>query len=276
MIAADSRLGAYRILARIGRGGMGEVYRARDDALARDVALKTIAPNFASEEGLVERFRTEAQAAARVSHANVVQVYSCGEHEGTLFFAMELVAGRSLAERLAEGPIPWAEATNYALQAARGLEAAAREGVIHRDMKPENLLLREDGVVKVADFGLAKVVAGAAISATGTMLGTPRYMSPEQARGERDVDARTDMYSLGVTLFHALTGSPPFPEESGIVVMSRHLFDEVPSVRSLRPSISQETANLVTRMTRRRREDRFANMAEVAEALSADALVSFR
>ncbi|HZU97550.1 MAG TPA: serine/threonine-protein kinase [Planctomycetota bacterium] len=246
MIAADSRLGAYRILARIGRGGMGEVYRARDDALARDVALKTIAPNFASEAGLVERFRTEAQAAARVSHANVVQVYSCGEHEGTLFFAMELVAGRSLAERLAEGPIPWAEATNYALQAARGLEAAAREGIIHRDVKPENLLLREDGVVKVADFGLAKVVAGAAISATGTMLGTPRYMSPERAQA-LPVDFRADMYSLGATVFHLVSGRPVFDGPTPMSVCLKHVNEPAPPLANAPASLGNVVARLLAK-----------------------------
>jgi serine/threonine-protein kinase len=183
---------------------------------------------------------------------------------------MELVEGETLRQRLKRGPLTEREATAIGAKVAAALAYAHGKGVIHRDVKPDNILLAKDGAVKLCDLGLAREAGvDASVTSSGAALGTPRYMSPEQARGEKDVDWRADIYSLGVTLFHALTGNPPFPEESGIVVMSRHLFDEVPDVRVSRPALSMAVAAIVSKMTRRRREDRFASMSDVAAALDA-------
>ncbi|HZU98149.1 MAG TPA: serine/threonine-protein kinase [Planctomycetota bacterium] len=276
-VCAGDTLGPYTVLERIAKGGMGAVFKGEDRLTGEPVALKVLAGDRARRDPDAARFLREARLACVLKHEGLVRGLGFGTDRGQRYFAMELVQGESLRQRLKSGPLSEDEARAVGAAVARALHYAHERNVVHRDVKPDNILLAPGGIVKICDLGLAREAGvDATVTASGAALGTPRYMSPEQARGERDVDARTDMYSLGVTLFHALTGSPPFPEESGIVVMSRHLFDEVPSVRSLRPSISQETANLVTRMTRRRREDRFANMAEVAEALSADALVSFR
>lgn len=264
-----TRLGPYRILGHLGSGGMGEVYRAHDEALARDVALKTIHRSLGQDGEFVRRFRAEAQAVARTSHPNLVQVFYCGEEQGTLFFGMEFVAGPSLADRLRTGgPLPWAEATGFALQAARGLAAAAAAGVVHRDVKPENLLLAPDGTVKVADFGLAKQVADAGVTATGVIVGTPRYLSPEQAQGEV-ADFRSDIYSLGATLFHLIAGRPVFDGPSALKVCMKHIQEAPPELSSAAPGVPPAISRLVSRMLAKRRDDRHPSYAALIAEMEA-------
>ncbi len=266
-LEAGTVLGAYRIVEHLGRGGMGDVYRAHDEALDRSVALKTISPQLASDEEFLARFKAEARAAARMSHPNVVQNYFCGEHGGVSFFAMELVDGTSLGRELARrGTIPWREAARYAVEAARGLEAAHEAGLIHRDVKPDNLLLTKTGVVKVADFGLAKRNAEASQTATGVIVGTPRYMSPEQAQAA-PLDHRSDMYSLGATLFHLISGKPVFEGASAVIVCTKHLNEPPPRLEGVPPLLAETVARLLAKKP----EQRFATWREVGAALEASA-----
>ena len=187
------RFGPYRVEDRIGAGGMGVVYRALDEALQRQVALKTLLPALAADPEFVARFKREAQSAAALNHPNITQIYTIGQEGSVPFFAMELIRGRSLEAILREkGAIPAAEAAGYVLQAAKGLRHAAQKKLIHRDIKPSNLMLTEDGVVKITDFGLAKAARSETqLTATGEILGSPGYISPEQASGAA-LDARSD------------------------------------------------------------------------------------
>ncbi len=221
MLTAGTSLGPYRILGAIGAGGMGEVYRARDTRLERDVALKVIPSEVAGDPERIKRFEQEARAAGALSHPNVCAIYDVGTHEGSPFVVMELLQGVTLLEKLGAGPIPVRKALEYAAQAAHGLAAAHEKGIVHRDLKPANLFLTKDGRVKVLDFGLAKltrpdVVAPGGETArsiagteTGAVLGTVGYMSPEQVRGD-PVDGRSDLFSLGVILYELLTGKRAF------------------------------------------------------------------
>jgi Tol biopolymer transport system component/serine/threonine protein kinase len=214
-LPVPSALGPYQVQSRLGAGAMGEVYRARDSRLDRDVALKILPSPFTNDRARVSRFQLEAKAASALNHPNIVAIYEIGQAEGLWFIAAELVDGVTLRERVAGGPLASREVLDIALQTANALNAAHRAGILHRDVKPENIMLREDGTVKVLDFGLARVTEDRRLGAphatqSGAVLGTPRYMSPEQARRE-PLDARSDLFSLGAVLFELLTGRPAFP-----------------------------------------------------------------
>src|SRR5512141_2471438 len=212
------KLGPYEILAPLGAGGMGEVYRARDPQLGRDVAIK-ILPSFLSRDlDRLRRFEQEARAAAALNHPNILAVYQLGSHEGTPYLVSELLEGSTLRELLLRGPVPVRKTVDYAIQTAHGLAAAHERGIVHRDLKPENLFLTKDGRIKILDFGLARwtppVGAGgelrdattiAGMTEAGMVLGTVGYMAPEQARGI-PVDARADLFALGCVIFEMLTG----------------------------------------------------------------------
>ena len=214
--APGSTFGRYQVLSVIGAGGMGEVYLAQDAELNRQVALKVLPAQFTNDEERIARFRREARAASVLNHPNVVTIYDVGQTGDTWFIATEFVEGTTLRARLAEGPKNIPGALDIALQCARGLEAAHKAGIVHRDVKPENIIVRQDGVVKIVDFGLARgaedglgELLGNA-TRTGAVMGTPRYMSPEQARGQK-LDPRTDIFSLGAVLYEMITGRPAFP-----------------------------------------------------------------
>ena len=222
-----TRLGSYEIVSRLGAGGMGEVYRARDSKLDRDVAIKVLPDAFARDKERLARFEREAKLLARLSHANVATLYGLEESEGRKFLVMELVEGETLAERIARGPLAFEEAIPLFLQIAEGLEAAHEKGIIHRDLKPANMKITLDGDIKILDFGLAKAFASeqnvsAEMSqsptltkgtAVGAILGTPSYMSPEQARGKA-VDRRTDVWAFACCLYESLTGRKAFEGET--------------------------------------------------------------
>ena len=215
-LAPGSSIGPYEILTLLGSGGMGAVYRARDERLQREVAIKVLAPGVLVDDEARTRFRREALALARFSHPGIAAVYDVGTHDGSDFLVMECVPGVTLAERLKSGPLSVQEALLLAIEVASALEEAHEHGVIHRDLKPANVILTPKGHAKVLDFGVAKIRASTGaddaartLTAFGTTVGTPLYMSPEQTMGE-SVDARSDLWSLGAMLYEALIGSPPF------------------------------------------------------------------
>src|SRR5262249_4155658 len=218
-----SRLGPYEVVSPLGVGGMGEVYRARDSRLERDVAIKVLPQKLASDPEALARFEREAKSVAALSHPNILGIYDLGSDAGVTYAAMELLTGETLRQRLAEAPIPQRRALEYGLQIAQGLAAAHEKGIVHRDLKPENIFLTSAGRVKILDFGLAKVVARdpentqsptvAASTEPGTVMGTVGYMSPEQVRG-RPADARSDIFSFGCVLYEMLSGERAFAGES--------------------------------------------------------------
>ena len=250
-------LGPYEIRGVIGAGGMGIVYQGWDVRLNRAVAVKTLKPDLAKEPGFCERFLREARAVAALSHPNVTQIYDIGEVEGRPFFAMEYLEGRPLDALLKEeGRLPPAQAAELIRQAALGLKAAAARGVIHRDIKPSNLVLTREGVVKVTDFGLAKmVVADSGLTLTGEVLGSPNYLAPEQASGA-PADLRSDIYSLGATLYELITGRPPFDGPTPVSIILKHVREPLRSPRQFSPDLPVPLVTLTQRMLAKRPEDR--------------------
>jgi serine/threonine protein kinase len=230
-------VGNYRIVEKIGEGGMGAVYRAVDEMLEREVAIKAIRPDLAREPQIVERFRAEAKILARVSHPSIAGIYSFFYDGGELFLAMELVRGRTLSEVIeAGGALPWQRAVPLFSTALEGIEQAHRAGIIHRDLKPDNLMLTEAGTLKVMDFGIARMAGSSHLTRTGLLVGTLRYIAPEQIRGE-EVDQRTDIYALGAVLYQMLTGRVPFDGPTDFAILKAQLDDPPVPPGSIVPDI---------------------------------------
>src|SRR5437867_8435391 len=214
--------GRYELEQLVGSGGMSNVFRAHDRLLERTVALKILHEQFTRDEDYVERFRREARAVAQLAHPNIVTVIDRGEQEGRQFIVFEFIEGENLKQIVARGPLAVREAVQLALQVARPLAFAHTRGLVHRDVKPQNVLLNEDGVAKVTDFGIARSLDVQGVTQTGTVLGTSHYIAPEQASGQ-PVDAQTDVYALGAVLYELLTGTVPFDGESFVSVALKHV-----------------------------------------------------
>ncbi len=265
---SEERIGHYRIVAELGRGGMGIVYKAHEESLNRFVAIKVLGEHLAQDPDYVTRFVREAQSAAKLSHPNIVQIYFIGEDAGRHYFVMEYVSGRSLQHLLKnDGRMATARATRLVLQAASGLAAAHDQGVIHRDIKPANLILSDGNVLKIADFGLALMPdAASRLTVSGMFMGTPGYLSPEQCL-DRDIDHRTDIYSLGVTFFEMLTGTMPFRADSPLALIRKITEVEPPSVADLNPDVDEPVRAILGRMMAKDRDQRYADAHQLAEAL---------
>ncbi|NUN51145.1 MAG: serine/threonine protein kinase, partial [Candidatus Brocadiae bacterium] len=256
----------YKILARIGQGAMGSVFKALQVSMDRVVALKILAPKYGQNPRFVERFFREARAVAKLNHPNIIQGIDVGESNGVHYFAMEYVDGPTVGQLLRRGgALDERRAAQIGLQTARALEHAWRHGLVHRDVKPDNVMLTRTGAAKLCDLGLAKVQSGdASMSEAGVSMGTPNYISPEQARGEADVDIRSDIYSLGSTMYHMVTGQVPFFSESAAVVIARHLNEAPRPPREVNALVSEGMSAAVLRMMHKDRMRRYQNPAELA------------
>ena len=268
ILSRTKRLGPYLVLEKIGEGGMAAVYKGLDEGLNRNVALKVLSARQAQDQKFVARFQREAQGLAKLNSPYVAQIYYIGAEANPPFFAMEFVEGRTLREVIQkDGAIPVRRSLAYLSQMARGLQAAAESGIIHRDIKPDNVMINSKGQAKLMDFGLVKRADDeSGVTQHGIILGTPRYMSPEQARCE-EVDLRSDIYSLGATFFHMVVGKAPFDADSALGIMRKHEIASLPPLDSLPKSISPAVYELVSRMMAKKREDRFQDYASILEAI---------
>lgn len=249
----------YEILNTVGTGGMANVYRARDNVLKRLVAVKVLKEEYSSDAGFVAKFRREAQAAGGFSHPNIVSVYDVGDQGGMYYIVMEMVEGVTLKKYVEKvGKLSEREAVEVAMQVAKGLEAAHEQGIVHRDVKPQNIIISREGKIKVADFGIARVSATETIAAT--TMGSVHYISPEQARGGA-CDARSDVYSLGITLFEMVTGTVPYDGDSAVAVALKHVQDPMPTPTSLEPGISANLEKIILKCTQKNPAYRYGSMA---------------
>jgi tRNA A-37 threonylcarbamoyl transferase component Bud32 len=264
--------GRYRLDAQVGAGGMSTVYRAFDAILERRVAIKLMHRDIAADTDQLERFRREARAVAQLSHPHIVGVIDAGEEDGRPYIVFEYVEGETLKDRIRRlGRLPVDEAIAYAIEIARALGAAHTRGIVHRDVKPQNVLVDEEGSAKVTDFGIARSVDDSGLTAEGRVLGTTDYVSPEQALGH-DVNGQSDIYSLGVVMFEMLTGDVPFHGENQVSVAMKHVREDMPDVKKRRPEVSAGLAAIVDRMTckdlRKRYPDALTLQADLEEALA--------
>jgi eukaryotic-like serine/threonine-protein kinase len=279
-LSPGTRLGPYEIVSPLGAGGMGEVYRARDTRLGRDVAVKVLLPEVSGDDSRRHRFEQEARSASALNHPNIVTVYDVGSVDSTIYLAMELVEGRTLREMLADGALPSRKVLDVAVQVADGLAKAHEAGLVHRDLKPENLIVSKDGFVKILDFGLAKLtemtssdgvsslqtMAGAPGTVPGTVMGTVGYMSPEQASG-RDVDFRSDQFSFGSILYEIATGQRAFQRNTGAETLTAIIREEPVPVGQANPRVPAPVRWIVERCIAKEPEERFASTKDLARDL---------
>ncbi len=275
-----SKLGPYEILGQIGAGGMGEVYRAKDPRLGRDVAIKVLPSSFSADPERLRRFEQEARAAGVLNHPNITAVHDIGTHEGALYVVSELLEGETLRTTLSGGKLPQRRAIDYALQIAHGLAAAHEKGIVHRDLKPENLFVTKDGRVKILDFGLAKLThteagpeatslpTAAGATEPGVVLGTLGYMSPEQVKGSPPTP-ESDIFSFGAILYEMLSGQRAFHRDSAAETMSAILREEPPDLSVTNQCISPGLDRIVRHCIEKSPEQRFHSAHDVAFALEA-------
>ena len=257
----------YNVDRSVGRGGMAQVYEGTDTVLGRTVAIKVLAPQYARDEAFVARFRREAQAVARLNHPGVVSVYDTGSDDGVHYIVMEYVPGRTLAQVLEqEGRLQPERAAEIARSVAQALAFAHSAGIIHRDVKPGNIMLGSSGGVKVMDFGIARALSSQTLTQTATVLGTASYLSPEQAQGEA-LDARSDIYSLGVVLYEMLTGRPPFSGDTPVAVAYKHVREDPVLPSTLAPEVTPDLEAIVMKAMAKNAANRYATSQEMAEDL---------
>ena len=236
----------YEIIEKVGNGGMATVYKAEDKVLKRNVAVKVLKDEFTTDEEFIKRFEIEAQSAARLTHPNIVSIYDVGSEDNLYYIVMELIRGKTLKEIIVEerGPLPWKWSVNVAIQIASALEMAHKNNIIHRDIKPHNIIITEDGIAKVTDFGIAKAVSNSTITAFGTTIGSVHYFSPEHARGGF-TDAKSDLYSLGVVMYEMVTGRVPFDADTPVSVALKHMQEEPEEPIELNPNLPSAVNRII-------------------------------
>ena len=261
------RIGNYEIVGKIGDGGLGTVYKARQISMSRDVALKVLHKKWLSDEEFKKRFLLEARLAGRLSHQNLIQVYDVGRDRGLYYFSMEFVDGATVEDIIdREGPLELTRSIDIIVQVLRAITYIKRWDIVHRDIKPGNIMINRSGLVKLGDFGFVKSKLDHVIATEGEVLGTPDYISPEQAMGVDDIDWRSDQYSLGCTLYHQLTGKPPY-EGSGSSVMRQHIKSDLPDPRTINPKIPDSVVHILERMVAKDPNDRYQDTGELFEDL---------
>ena len=258
----------YEIIKKIGNGGMATVYKATDKILKRQVAVKILRDEFTTDEEFIRRFEAEAQSAARLTHANIVSIYDVGVEGSLYFIVMELIQGKTLKEIIIEenGPLPWKWSINVAIQIAQALEMAHRNNIIHRDIKPHNIIITEEGVAKVTDFGIAKAVSNSTITAFGTTIGSVHYFSPEHARGGF-TDAKSDLYSLGVVMYEMLTGKVPFDADTPVSVALKHMQEEPVEPIQLNPNMPKAVNKIIMKALKKDPTLRYQSSTEMLRDL---------
>jgi serine/threonine-protein kinase len=256
----------YRVLSRLGGGGMASVYLAEHAQLGRTVVLKVLHGHLAKDAEMLERFRREARAASQLVHPNIVPIVDAGDAEGVLFTVMPYLPGGSYADRIAKGPRPAEEVASVVAQSATALDYAHRRGIVHRDVKPDNILFDEDGHAMVTDFGIAEARSQGRLTASGRAMGTPHYMSPEQAMGKL-VDGRSDVYSLGIVMYEALVGFPPFDGPDAFAVGYKQVHEAPVPAQQHNPSIPTPMADIVARCLNKAPGDRYARANDLADTL---------
>jgi serine/threonine protein kinase len=272
-------LGTYILLEALGEGGMGQVYKARHRNLQRIVAVKRLRPEFLTNERAIKRFTREFRAVAQLSHPNIVMAYDADQVDSKYFLVMEFVEGTDLAHWVKQqGPLPVNAAVDYIRQTALGLQHAFERGLVHRDIKPSNLLLSLQGQIKILDLGMARFEGGteslSSLTHQGTVLGSVDFIAPEQATDASSADIRADLYSLGCTFYYLLTGQVPFPGGEVLAKVLKHRLENPVPVELIRPDVPEKIIGIVRTLMMKRPEDRFATPADLAAALSADALPS--
>src|SRR5436190_23000241 len=262
--AGVQQLDNFKLARKLGEGGMGAVYLATD-AAGKSVAVKVLPRNLGANAEFVKRFRREAEAATKLKHPNIIGAFAAGEDLGYHYYVMEYCEGKPLDTILVvEKRLPVPQALSIAVQAARGLKYAHDQGIIHRDVKPSNIILTADGTARLLDLGLSKNLEESTVSfktVTGAVLGTPHYISPEQAQGEKNVDGRTDVYSLGATLYHLLTGKVPFDGATALEILSKHVNTVLPNPQDLREDIPDPAVHVLLRMMAKEPADRYRDCA---------------
>lgn len=258
----------YEMIEKIGNGGMATVYRATDKILKRDVAVKILRDEFTTDEEFIKRFEVEAQSAARLTHPNIVSIYDVGVEDNLHYIVMELIQGKTLKEIIVEekGPLPWKWSVNVAIQIASALETAHRNNIIHRDIKPHNIIITEDGIAKVTDFGIAKAVSNSTITAFGTTIGSVHYFSPEHARGGF-TDAKSDLYSLGVVMYEMVTGRVPFDADTPVSVALKHMQEEPEEPIELNPKLPTSVNKIIMKAMQKDTTLRYQSATEMLRDL---------
>ena len=256
----------YQLLRKVGDGGMAFVYEAKDKSLNRIVAVKVLRPEFGDDEDFLKKFRREAEAIASVSHPNIVSIYDVGEDRNVNYIVMEFIDGKNLKDIIrSEGILDEYTALEITKQIAKALSLAHRKGIIHRDIKPHNILISNEGrIVKVADFGIAKAVSNSTMTNVGNIIGSVHYFSPEQAKG-RSVTSNTDLYSLGIVLFEMLTGRLPFRGDSPISIALQHINDDIEFTDEEKTRIPQSVRTIIRKLTEKSVENRYQNADEVID-----------
>ncbi len=260
-------IGSYRIIEQLGQGGMATVFKAYHAALDRYVAIKVLHPAFLEDENFLARFQREARLVAKLEHPNIVPVYDFSQHQGQPYLVMKYIEGETLKARMSRGPLSSAEVLEIITAVGAGLSYAHRQGILHRDIKPSNVILAQDGGVYLADFGLARIAQGGGSTLTSDMIiGTPQYIAPEQALGKKDLDERTDIYSLGVMLYEIAVGRVPFSADTPFAIIHDHIYSPLPLPRELNPNVPLELERVLLKALAKEREDRYETVDDLITA----------